>query len=265
MNVLVQTVVDVPSSLRPTTITPLALPAEPHPHNHAVAMEKIHHVPPHKDLTTRLHRQKKQSKKQKQQSKSEKQSKTKQQKGRRRHGQEGLKTKKMVRFDQDANEYYDNPHAMTAQETADLCWYSGADYAQFRAVHKHCNAMVRQNALIWMDPHSIPATLLRIYETFRTAQTIEDVEPVWNATEIYHHAALVGLERTAIARIVTDYQDRRKACMDQIAWIQCQEPTEQWQSPLDRAALIRVASRQHSRTARLYARYVGDLVARTPY
>lgn len=227
---------------------------------------KLVTAPPHHNLTTRNHRvEQKKQQSQKQHKQSQKQHKQPQKQKsrstsspRRRRSKTRAQARAVVQFRLDQNQYYDNT-TMTREEIAAL-WHTYDDFVQFRLANKHCVALVRNNPLIWMDPHSIPATLLRIYNTFATAQTVEDVEPVWNAPQVHHHPGLVGLERTAICAIPVDYGRRRRECLEQIAWLQCQSFRQQ----ADRAALIRLACRQHSRAARLYARFVGDLVARTP-
>lgn len=187
-----------------------------------------------------------------------------QRRSRRRHkaprlDKQKLSKPRVVRIDEDSNQYYDNTQ-LTHDEVQSLCWYSVTEYTRFRQDQKRNIGLIRSNGLIWMDPHSIPTTLLRIYTTFRTAQTVEDVEPVWNATQLRHHPGLIGLERSAIATIPQDFMRRRRDCLTQIAWLQ----TQAFRKQEDRDAVIRVTARQSSRVARLYARYVGDLVARTP-
>ena len=142
-------------------------------------------------------------------------------------------------------------------------WYTNDDYNTFRLAQRKAVVGVHNHPRAWKDPHSLPSTLLRVFTTLSKATTAAEVEPVWDVTAIRHHPGLLGLERSAIPAILTAYAQNRANCLTQIQRLQ-QPPHGGGAlllSPAERQARIRSTARQHSRASRLYARYVGALVA----
>uniref|UniRef100_A0A7S3PAA7 Uncharacterized protein n=1 Tax=Amphora coffeiformis TaxID=265554 RepID=A0A7S3PAA7_9STRA len=169
---------------------------------------------------------------------------------------------RQVRFCENANEYYHGKHQINDTQIENM-WYSKLDIATFQQDIKRAIHDIRLTEAYWSHPRSLPGTLLRMYLTFRHAITPEEViSPVASvATPIQHSPYLIGLEGMAIPIIPQDYLHRRQCLLLQLNWIQSQLPdgTE------DQSADLRAAFRHSSRTSRLFARYIADLSAATPF
>lgn len=155
-----------------------------------------------------------------------------------------IKTQRKVRFRETGNTYYENNEWSCTH--AHARWYSKKEIAVF---HKDVNTRVRDIRLtedFWGHPKSLPGTLLRTYMAFRDADSPGAVSPVDNATRVQHSHFLIGLERLAIRPVTEDYITRRQRLLDSIG-----------------GKDLGVVSREQSRPARLFARYIADLSAAT--
>lgn len=163
-----------------------------------------------------------------------------------------------VRFDEDANEFYESPSYCNGDDAQDVdLWYSGADAAAFR---KECSQLARLLQAAESAGTECGSTwsqnLLDAYQGFLEADTADAVMQVFE-----QHATLLpdnatGLDSWVVRPIHCQRVERRRKLMNQVKKIACTVDSAD-----ARVKKCFKASRAASRPSRLYAHHLGLLVA----